>query len=197
MVGIYALRNTDNGKVYIGQSKNLSHRKSCHFSDLVCKKHSNKSLSEDYEKNPKSIVFEILCKCDASDLNDLEKYYIRKFNSTDPNCGYNIEGGGIKNKIVSEITKKKMSESQKGNKHMCGIKLSEEWKRHLGEAQPHRKRILCTETGIIYDSFADAARKTGLTRTKIVSVCTGHRKSTGGLHFEYYDETKFNTSISE
>lgn len=43
------------------------------------------------------------------------------------------------------------------------------------------------ETKQIYESFADAARKTGLNRTKIVSVCTGTRKSTGGLHFRYAD----------
>ena len=67
--------------------------------------------------------------------------------------------------------------------------IIDEWKKHLSEAQPHRKRIECVETGEIFDSFADAARKTGLNRTKIVSVCTGKRKKTGGLHFRYADKT--------
>lgn len=49
-------------------------------------------------------------------------------------------------------------------------------------------KIECIETGIIYDSFADASRKTGLNRTKIVSVCTGKRKTTGGYHFRYANE---------
>ena len=71
---------------------------------------------------------------------------------------------------------------------MVGKKLSEEWRQHLSEAQPHKKRIICLETGVVYDSFADAARKTGLNRTKIVSCCTGKRHKTGGLHFAYADK---------
>ena len=73
-----------------------------------------------------------------------------------------------------------------------GKKLSDEWKKHLSEAQPHKKRIQCVETNVVYDSFADAARKTGLNRTKIVSCCTGKRKTTGGLHFKYYDKRESN-----
>ena len=71
---------------------------------------------------------------------------------------------------------------------MCGIKLSDEWKKHLSDAQPHKKKVECIETGIVYESFADAARKTGLNRTKIVSCCTGKAKSTGGYHFRYAEK---------
>ena len=71
---------------------------------------------------------------------------------------------------------------------MKGKRLSDEWRKHMSEAQ--RKRIIqCVETGEVYNSFVEAAEKTGLNRTKIVSCCTGKRKSTGGLHFRYADET--------
>lgn len=192
MIGIYAIKNADNGKIYVGQSKNISHRKSTHFYDLKNNRHHNNIMQMDYNKNPNAFSFEVLCKCGETDLDDLEKYYINKYQSNNPEYGYNLEGGGITGHTTADTTRALRSEMQKGNKNMCGVKLSDEWKEHLAQAQPHRKKIVCVETGIIYDSFADAARKTGLNRTKIVSVCTGKRKTTGGLHFKYYDETGTN-----
>lgn len=118
-------------------------------------------------------------------MDDLEKYFIEKYDTTNHDKGYNLDIGGNGAGRMSEETKKKLSKSKMGNQAMKGIKLSEEWKKHLSEAQPHKRRILCIETNVIYDSFADAARKTGLNRTKIVSVCTGKRRTTGGYHFKY------------
>ena len=187
MIGIYAIKNNDNGKIYIGQSKDLSHRKSTHLYDLKNNRHHNEAMQADYNKNPDAFVFEILCKCGADDLDDLEKYYIQKFKSTDAKYGYNLDGGGLKNFTCSESTRKKRSNIQKGNKNMRGIKLSEEWKRHISEAN-QKKKVICIETGIVYKSSTEAAKLTGLHRTKIVSVCTGNRKTTGGYHFKYYEQ---------
>lgn len=188
MIGIYKIINTENGKIYIGQSINISHRWNCHKYDLKNKRHKNPHLQRAYDLNPKAFKFEIICKCSEEDLNDLEIFFINKYKSNDSKYGYNLDNGGNGAGRMSEETKRKLSESKMGNKSMCGVKLSDEWKQHLSEAQPHRKRILCIDTGVIYDSFADAARKTGLNRTKIVSVCTGKRKSTGGFRFKYADE---------
>ena len=185
MKGIYQIFNTKNGKSYIGQSKDISHRKNCHIYDLKNNRHKNKALQNDYNEDPKSIIFRILCKCEEEYLDDLERYFIKKYDSIEN--GYNILIGGKSGFFLPENTRKKISDKHTGNKYMVGIKLSDEWKKHLSEAQPHRKKVRCIDTGIIYDSFADAARKTGLHRTKIVSCCTGKRKSTGGFHFEYAD----------
>lgn len=142
-------------------------------------------MQSDYNADPSSIVFEILCECDASELNELEKYFIKKYDTVDN--GYNKSPGDTENggTILTEESRRKIGEKHRGNKYMVGKKLSEEWKRHLSEAQPHKKRIRCIDTGEVFESFADAARKTGLNRSKIVSVCTGSRKSTGGMRFEY------------
>ena len=188
MVGIYQIRNTVNGKRYIGQSENLSHRKSCHFYNLVNQKHGNRYLQEDYNQNPEAFVFEILCKCGKEDLLDLEKFYIEKYKSSDRKYGYNIESGGLGPERFAEETKDRISKAKFGNKCMVGKKLTDSWKRNLALAQPHRKKVECIETGEVFESFSDAARKTGLNRTKIVSVCTGKRKKTGGLHFRYVEQ---------
>lgn len=187
MVGIYKITNTENRKVYIGQSININHRKACHNYDLKNNRHRNPHLQRAYNINPSAFSFEVVCLCGEDDLNELEIFYIQKYKSDDPRYGYNLDLGGNGSGRMSEETKRKLSKAKMGNQAMKGIKLSEEWKKHLSDAQPHKKKILCVETDTVYDSFADAARKTGLNRTKIVSVCTGKRKSTGGFHFRYAD----------
>lgn len=184
---IYQIINTANGKRYIGQSENALHRKNCHFYELKHGKHKNQALQNDYLLSPDSFVFEILAKCGKTELDELEKYYIQRFKTNDREHGYNIESGGTVGATASYETKQKMSLAKIGNTSMCGLHLSEEWKKNLSLSQPHKKRIRCIETNTIYESFADAARETGLNRTKIVSVCTGKRKTTGGYHFCYAD----------
>ena len=44
MIGIYKIINTENGKIYIGQSINISHRWNCHKYDLKNKRHKNLHL---------------------------------------------------------------------------------------------------------------------------------------------------------
>lgn len=188
MIGIYKIQNNDNGKVYIGQSKNILHRKSCHKYDLKNNRHASEEMQKDYNISPASFSFEVLCECKKEDLNELEVFYIKKYNSAEK--GYNTEQGG--NSPMSEKTKRKLSAAMMGNKSMNGIKLTDEWKRNLSLSQPHKKRVECIETGVIYESFADASRKTGLNRTKIVSCCTGKRKTTGGFHFKYADKNPSN-----
>lgn len=187
MIGIYQLRNTVNGKCYIGQSRDIAHRRNCHMYDLKNGIHKNAELQADYDAGDR-IVYEIICECRSDDLNGLERYFIqlRRGESGVYNISPGVsESGG---NIQAESSKKKMSESKKGNTAMVGRRLSNEWRKHLSEAQPHRKRIECIDTGEVFESFAEAARKTGLDRTKIVSVCTGKRKSTGGMRFRYADQ---------
>lgn len=186
MIGIYQIRNVRTNKRYIGQSTNIQHRKACHIYDLKHGTHKNRYLQEDYNNDSENFVFEILCKCRIEDLNELEKFYIKKYLSNTRGNGYNIESGGTE-KEVAEETRQRIKTRMIGNDYMVGKKLSDEWKTNLSKAQPHKKKIICIETNIIYESFAEAARKTGLQRTKIVSVCTGNRKSTGGYHFKYVE----------
>lgn len=186
MTGIYQIRNTETNKRYIGQSADLSHRKSCHLYDLKNNRHKNGDLQRDYNENPSAFVFEILCQCMEEDLDVFERYFIQKYDVL--RNGYNLCDGGMNGFRNAAESREKMSKAKIGNQYMKGKRLSDEWRKHMSEAQ--RKRIIqCVETGEVYNSFVEAAEKTGLNRTKIVSCCTGKRKSTGGLHFRYADET--------
>ena len=187
MIGIYAIRNTKDGKVYVGQSKSLKHRKNCHLYDLKNKRHSNRHLQEAYNQSPNDFAFEILAFCDEQELDAMERHYIEKLKAADRDHGYNIDLGGSGSERISNEHKAAIAKSKIGNRSMCGISLSDDWKRHLSESQPHKRKIMCVETGEVYDSAFDAARETGLGRSHIVSCCTGQRKTCGGLHWEYYE----------
>lgn len=51
-------------------------------------------------------------------------------------------------------------------------------------AYNNSKRVLCVETGKMYDSAKDAQLSTGI-KTSISAVCRGERKTAGGFHWKY------------
>lgn len=52
----------------------------------------------------------------------------------------------------------------------------------------NKKKVICLETGIIFNSASEAERNMNLCTNKVSAVCRGVRKSTGGYRFMYYDE---------
>lgn len=49
----------------------------------------------------------------------------------------------------------------------------------------HKKKIVCLENGIVYESVKDAGKLLGIDVTGISTVLRGRAKSTHGYHFEY------------
>ena len=47
------------------------------------------------------------------------------------------------------------------------------------------KKVLCVETGEVFESTHEAQRKTEIHQTSISDVCLGKRKSAGGFHRKY------------
>ena len=77
--GIYKILNKSNGKCYIGSSCNLNKRKYQHFNSLMKNKHYNLYLQKSFNKYGKdNFEFIVLCKCDESQLIELEQFYINK-----------------------------------------------------------------------------------------------------------------------
>ena len=78
---------------------------------------------------------------------------------------------------------KRISRALKRKKH------SEEHKRKLSESLKNckdlSKKVLCVETGEIFDSISDAQRTTGIGRSNISQVCLGKRKTAGGFHWRF------------
>jgi hypothetical protein len=95
---IYKTTNLANGKIYIGQdSKN---DKNYLGSGKTLFKAIKKYGKENFKK-------EILEEClSKKQLDEREKFWILKLNSTDPKIGYNISPGGTGGKLVNTEWKK-------------------------------------------------------------------------------------------
>lgn len=160
--GIYKI-TSPTGKIYIGQSINIDKRK-YHYSDkygVGQPKIYNSILKYGWENHK----FEIICECNEDNLNDLEKYYIKKYDSFNTEHGLNLTEGGqnykmdgetklkisnsLKGIIRSEETKRKISISKKGkipyttnpeinkkiSKSLNGIKRSGETKKKMSKSK--------------------------------------------------------------
>lgn len=93
VTGIYKIENLKNGKIYIGQSYNISYRWIHHKSDLRGGIHHNKHLQNAWNKyGEDNFSFEILEECERELLNSREQYWINYYDSF--NNGYNFDNGG-------------------------------------------------------------------------------------------------------
>lgn len=138
--GIYKITCETNGKVYIGRSVQVPVRRKRHEYDLRDGIHTNLELQEDYNKFGKEafsfeLVKEVPRSISSIELDNLEKYYINKFNSFEQ--GYNMTEGGFGNtgRAFSDKTKEKMSSS------MQGIPKSLEARKNISQGKKARMLI--------------------------------------------------------
>jgi len=109
--GIYKITSPSK-KVYIGQSVDIAKRWQTYRVSLG---KGQISLYRSFLKyGINKHIFEILCQCDKSELNNLEKYYVDLFQTFHNKYGLNIRDGGGANAKMAEETKIKISEKLKG-----------------------------------------------------------------------------------
>ena len=92
---IYKITNIVNNKVYIGLTTTSLKRRWCaHIRDSKkSEKHLYAAMRKYGWENVKIEVIDNRAK-DIQELGKLERKYIKLYNSTDPNCGYNVTDGG-------------------------------------------------------------------------------------------------------
>ena len=93
MCGIYLITNLKTKKVYVGQSNNINRRWWEHKARAFNSNNNcyNSPLYRSMRKyGVDAFVMSVICECKPEELNELEAFYIRKFNSVTPN-GYNVE----------------------------------------------------------------------------------------------------------
>ena len=99
-IGIYKIENNINGKVYIGQSKDIDKRVKHHFTEAAFNDKNveyNTPLHQAIRKyGSENFTVTILEECPRQELDSLEIYWIEKCESFDPssNKGYNLTKGG-------------------------------------------------------------------------------------------------------
>jgi len=116
IVGIYKIENNVNGKMYIGQTRNIEERWDEHLYLLKNNRHSNNHLQNSWNKYGKNnFNFEVIKECNVEELNKEEIYYIGYFKTHNGKYGYNKTYGG-EGSIPTEETREKMSAWQRGRK---------------------------------------------------------------------------------
>ncbi len=90
--GIYQIKNTRNGKIYVGSTKNLKTRETQHFYELNKKTHRNAKLQRAYLKESESFVFEVLLICSEENLLMYEQAY---FDAWSPEYNISPQAGRI------------------------------------------------------------------------------------------------------
>lgn len=86
---------------------------------------------------------------------------------------------------LSKKTRERMSFSKMGNKNsFFGKHHTEDAIQRNKLNQPKRTTVMCVETGIIYESMAEASRKTGIRQGLISLACSGKREKAGAFHWK-------------
>lgn len=94
---IYVIHNTLNDKIYIGQTENLSYRIWKHQNESIHLRFGDrvKMYVDMNRQGTDTFTYGVLQKCSKEELYDLEKKYIKMFDATCEEWGYNQSCGGL------------------------------------------------------------------------------------------------------
>lgn len=179
---VYLTTCLSNGKIYIGKNKNSdpNYYGSGTLIKRAMSKYGKKSFTKEILSNKAN---------DKHTLDYLEKFFIKCFNSTDINVGYNIAGGGDGGDIISAMSNKEeiyakratglksawdnsdheewgksISKGMKSTNISRGEKISKSknYKFVKAEVDPNKAPPNCKKVlinGIVYNSAQEASRE--------------------------------------
>ena len=203
---VYIHTNKINGKKYIGLTsqvpehrwgENGSRYVECpHFWNAIQKYGWDNFTHEIYENN--------LTRDQAIDL---EIELIKKFDTTNPEFGYNISKGGDSPDAELSVERWKDEEYKK----RCSDSMREAWKdpekrkrrsayaksrwnnneerKKLEKAIKEKcsRKVICVENNKVYDCITDVETELNVNHSNIIrSIKQGYR--CGGYHWKYYDD---------
>jgi group I intron endonuclease len=135
---IYTIKNTINGKQYIGSTKDFEKRKSQHLHSLRNNNHINIYLQRSFNKYGElAFLFDIIELVDVSELYAREDHYIKTLNTQNETIGYNLSGVGggdtISNHPNNKEIRNKISKSMKHRWEIISDIDKAEWiRKHTG-----------------------------------------------------------------
>lgn len=153
--GVYQIRNTVTGKVYVGSSVDVQSRWDHHRTALRRNDHHSRHLQQEWNEYGESVFLcEVIVEIDKVErLIDLEQQWIDALNAADSNTGYNVcpTAGSMHGyrhteetiarlselKLgipLSEAHKEKIRQKSLGNKSRTGQKQTAEEKQKRGAA---------------------------------------------------------------
>jgi group I intron endonuclease len=112
ITGIYTITNTKNNRFYLGSSQNIQKRWGSHKYNLLRNQHHSRYLQSAWNKyGEDSFSFDVIKTCKVDELLQFEQIFL------DFSCPhYNIlkVAGSPRGNVMTEETRKKMSEAKKG-----------------------------------------------------------------------------------
>ena len=115
--GIYAIVNSADGRLYVGQSTDMSRRVQDHTWALKTGRHFNKRLQAAYTAvGGEWFEFKVLEATSVEMLDLRERAWIAYFGGPDGGKLYNFESGGHELKQLSAETRAKISSGKMGSK---------------------------------------------------------------------------------
>lgn len=150
---IYRITNTQNNKVYIGQTNNPSLRWSQHKSNAKYDRGQQVITRALTKYGVDVFEFEVIATCQTQDDVDfVEEQIIQEYDSRNPEKGYNVDIGGNTSPRTPGILAKisaALKEHYRHNQHFLkGKTLSEEWKENMSKAAMGKEG---TNTGKTFD----------------------------------------------
>ena len=151
---IYAHINKNNGKTYVGQTKQSLTRRFRHNGEGYqrCSRFFDAIQKEGWDSFKHIILFENLT-LEQADL--IEEYLINKFDLRNEEKGYNINKGGHG---FSQFASENISQSNKIN-----------WEK--GIYDNIKNQVYCIELNRNFESVLEAERQTGIDNSSIQKVC--------------------------
>lgn len=121
---VYVILNRENSKAYVGQSKIPIKRKAQHLnaarrgSDSLLCRAIRKYCGEEVDVNlfNERFEFRIIDSCEDDLIDEREQFWVTKFDSFNPEKGYNLTSGGLQSHLLSEESRKKIGDYWRGRK---------------------------------------------------------------------------------
>lgn len=172
---IYCAYNKINQKRYIGQTiQRLCERRAAHYTkdpDIYFHHALHKYNKEDFQW---TIIDTALS---ADELNQKEKYWIKQYDTLNPEKGYNLLPGG------------KHYNPTKEQIQYARNKFVEKYSNNINIVKK-KKNILCVETREIFITAAEASRKMNIHHGHITEAANGKLNTAGGYHWEWCIDIK-------
>lgn len=208
---VYMHTNRFNGKKYIGiTGQKPTRRWHNGWGYVECPAFFNAIKKYGWDAFQHEILYTELTREQAAQL---EVEMIAKYQTQNPEKGYNLSEGGThpvmtaetrakmgasrKGRVVTAETRQKISNTLKGHgfapetlEKMStakkGKKLTLEERQRLSAV--NSIPVLCVETGVVYPSAAAAAKAVSTSAARISECRRGKRHTAGGYHWRYTDE---------
>lgn len=137
--GIYLITNKNTCQMYVGQSVDIRRRWNQHINQPLAHMRIDRAIKKHGADN---FELKVICELEQDDdlLNEMEKYYVWKYNTYEDIFHYNLTPGGDFSPMkVPEIAAKVSKANSGENNPMYGKKHSEKARKKISTANSGKK----------------------------------------------------------